>query len=155
MGIISVVVPTFNESENVGNLTNQIDYALRGIDYEVIFVDDSTDDTPDAIRKVMGENPHVRMEHRETEKGLATAQKKAGRIAAEGIVATTVVDGGKKAAHPLLSATWCHSLQSMPQDLQVLPRHMLQRLIRQALSFSRKERCSRKEDKDWQSPPAS
>lgn len=32
------------------------------------------------------------------EKGLATAQKKAGRIAAEGIVATTVVDGGKKAA---------------------------------------------------------
>jgi elongation factor Ts len=32
------------------------------------------------------------------EKGLATAQKKAGRIAAEGIVATTVVDGGKAAA---------------------------------------------------------
>ena len=32
------------------------------------------------------------------EKGLATAQKKAGRIEAEGIVATTVVDGGKKAA---------------------------------------------------------
>ena len=32
------------------------------------------------------------------EKGLATAVKKAGRIAAEGIVMTTVVDGGKKAA---------------------------------------------------------
>lgn len=32
------------------------------------------------------------------EKGLATAQKKAGRIAAEGIVATTVIDGGKTAA---------------------------------------------------------
>ncbi len=32
------------------------------------------------------------------EKGLATAAKKAGRIAAEGIVMTTVVDGGKKAA---------------------------------------------------------
>lgn len=31
------------------------------------------------------------------EKGLATAQKKAGRIAAEGIVTTCVVDGGKKA----------------------------------------------------------
>ncbi|MBR1909128.1 MAG: glycosyltransferase [Lachnospiraceae bacterium] len=46
---MSVVVPTYNESENVGNLTNQIDYALRGIDYELIFVDDSTDNTPDAI----------------------------------------------------------------------------------------------------------
>lgn len=32
------------------------------------------------------------------EKGLATAQKKAGRIAAEGIVATTVINGGKTAA---------------------------------------------------------
>lgn len=32
------------------------------------------------------------------EKGLATAQKKAGRIAAEGIVATTVTDDGKTAA---------------------------------------------------------
>ncbi len=31
------------------------------------------------------------------EKGLATAQKKAGRIAAEGLVTTCVVDGGKKA----------------------------------------------------------
>ncbi|MBQ6320176.1 MAG: polyprenol monophosphomannose synthase [Lachnospiraceae bacterium] len=70
---MSVVVPTYNESENVGNLTNQIDYALRGIDYEVIFVDDSTDNTPDAIKKVIEENPNVRMEHRETEKGLATA----------------------------------------------------------------------------------
>ena len=68
-----MVVPTFNEAENVGNLTNQIDYALRGIQYEIIFVDDSTDDTPDAIRTVMGENPNVRMEHRDTEKGLATA----------------------------------------------------------------------------------
>ena len=73
MSKISVVVPTYNESENVGNLTNQIDYALRGIDYEVIFVDDSTDNTPDAIKKVIEENPNVRMEHRETEKGLATA----------------------------------------------------------------------------------
>lgn len=32
------------------------------------------------------------------EKGLATAQKKAGRIAAEGIVMTTVINDGKKAA---------------------------------------------------------
>ena len=68
-----MVVPTFNEAENVGNLTNQIDYALRKIQYEIIFVDDSTDDTPDAIRAVMAENPNVRMEHRDTEKGLATA----------------------------------------------------------------------------------
>ena len=73
MSKISIVVPTYNEKDNVGNLVNQIDYALRGIPYEVIFVDDSTDDTPDVIRKVMEENANVRMEHREKEKGLATA----------------------------------------------------------------------------------
>lgn len=73
MSMISIVVPTYNEKDNVGNLVNQIDYALRGIDYEVIFVDDSTDETPDVIRKVMTENDRVRLEHRTTEKGLATA----------------------------------------------------------------------------------
>lgn len=73
MSMISIVVPTYNEKDNVGNLVNQIDYALRGIDYEVIFVDDSTDETPDVIRRVMTENKNVRLEHRTDEKGLATA----------------------------------------------------------------------------------
>ncbi len=73
MNKISVVVPTYNESENVGNLVNQIDYALRGLAYEVIFVDDSTDDTPEVITEVMKDNRNVRMKHRDTEKGLATA----------------------------------------------------------------------------------
>ena len=61
MSKISVVVPTFNESENVGNLVNQIDYALKGIEYEIIFVDDSKDNTPEVIEAVMKENPNVRM----------------------------------------------------------------------------------------------
>ncbi len=81
MGRISVVVPTYNEAENVGNLVNQIEYALRGIEYEVIFVDDSTDDTVDAIKAVMKENVNVRLEHRETEKGLATAVLKGFSLA--------------------------------------------------------------------------
>lgn len=92
MGRISIVVPTYNESENVGNLVNQIDYALRGIDYEVIFVDDSTDDTPEAIRTVMSENPKVRMEHRETEKGLATAVLKGFSLAEGDYIAVMDAD---------------------------------------------------------------
>lgn len=92
MGKISVVVPTFNESENVGNLANQIDYALRGIEYEVIFVDDSTDDTVSAIQAVMNENPNVRMEHRETEKGLATAVLKGFSLAEGDYIAVMDAD---------------------------------------------------------------
>ena len=92
MSTISIVVPTYNESENVGNLTNQIDYALRGIKYEIIFVDDSTDDTPEAIQKVMGENPNVRMEHRESEKGLATAVLKGFELAKGDYIAVMDAD---------------------------------------------------------------
>jgi len=89
---ISIVVPTYNEMENVGNLVNQIDYALRGISYEIIFVDDSTDDTPSMIQKVQKENPHVRMEHRETEKGLATAVLKGFSLADGDYVAVMDAD---------------------------------------------------------------
>jgi len=49
---VTIVVPTFNESDNVPELVRRLD-AVRGdahID-EVIFVDDSTDDTPAVIER--------------------------------------------------------------------------------------------------------
>ena len=42
--MLSVVVPTFNEGKNIRNLVTQIDDALKGIPYEIVFVDDSKDD---------------------------------------------------------------------------------------------------------------
>ena len=73
MSKLSIVVPSYNESGNVERLVSQLDEALKGIDHEIIFVDDSTDDTPDVIRKIMENNKGVRLEHRTEEKGLATA----------------------------------------------------------------------------------
>ena len=73
MSKLSIVVPTFNESLNVGNLVNQLKDALGGIDYEVIFVDDSNDNTPEVIKEIMVSNPNVRLKHRVNESGLATA----------------------------------------------------------------------------------
>ena len=73
MSKISVVVPTYNEAQNIQNLVNQINSALDGINNEIIFVDDSNDNTPDVIKAVMAENPNVRLKHREGETGLATA----------------------------------------------------------------------------------
>ncbi len=81
MSKISIVVPSFNERGNVGNLVKQIGESLEGLDYEIVFVDDSTDDTPQVIEKIMKENSHVRMEHRTKEKGLATAVIRGFRIA--------------------------------------------------------------------------
>ena len=79
--MLSVVVPTFNEGKNIRNLVTQIDEALKGIDYEILFVDDSKDDTPQIIMEVAKDFPAVRMEHRTGESGLATAVLKGFRLA--------------------------------------------------------------------------
>lgn len=49
---LSIVIPTFNESGNVAPLLAEIAESVRGLDgVEIIFVDDSTDDTPEVIRE--------------------------------------------------------------------------------------------------------
>ena len=62
--MLSVVVPTFNEGKNIRNLVTQINDALKGIDYEILFVDDSKDNTPEVIMEVAKDFPQIRMEHR-------------------------------------------------------------------------------------------
>lgn len=61
---LSVVVPVFNEEDNVGILLREIDAAIKplGKSYEVIYVDDcSTDRSLDVLRKLKQENPQVRI----------------------------------------------------------------------------------------------
>lgn len=92
MSKISVVVPSYNESENVGNLVEQIDSALSNIEYEIIFVDDSTDNTPEVITKIAQSNSNVRLFHRDTEKGLATAVLKGFSLAEGDYIAVMDAD---------------------------------------------------------------
>ncbi len=49
---ISLVVPTRNEAGNIKELVARIERACSGISAEIVFVDDSTDDTPDVVRDV-------------------------------------------------------------------------------------------------------
>ena len=59
---LSVVVPVFNEVENVEALHREIDAALAssGLDYEVLFVDDgSSDGTFDRLAALQARDPHV------------------------------------------------------------------------------------------------
>ncbi len=64
---ISVLVPTLNESENVASLTNQLNVAMAdlGRTWELLFLDDSDDITPEAIDELRETNPHVFLLHRE------------------------------------------------------------------------------------------
>lgn len=48
-------MPTRNEAGNVGPLVARLQPALADLDTEVLFVDDSSDDTPDTVRRVAAE----------------------------------------------------------------------------------------------------
>ncbi|MDR7110828.1 dolichol-phosphate mannosyltransferase [Microbacterium trichothecenolyticum] len=51
--LLSIVVPTYNEAPNIAELVRRITAAVQNrLDAEIIFVDDSTDATPDVIREV-------------------------------------------------------------------------------------------------------
>ena len=74
MGLLSLVIPTFNEKPNIEPLLQEIDKALVGVtDYEVVFVDDSTDDTPSFLHDLSQKNGRVRYVHRKNGTGLASA----------------------------------------------------------------------------------
>ncbi|MET8827053.1 glycosyltransferase family 2 protein [Streptomyces sp. NPDC004610] len=70
-GAVTIVVPTFNESANVRQLLRQITEAVPArLPCEVVFVDDSTDDTPDVIRAAARDCPYpVTVLHRDEPAG--------------------------------------------------------------------------------------
>ncbi len=49
---LSIVIPTRNEAGNIEPLLTRIQQAMKGISTEVIFVDDSTDKTPEVIKNL-------------------------------------------------------------------------------------------------------
>ena len=71
---LTVVVPTYNERDNVEALIARLDAALAGIAWEVVYVDDdSPDGTAAAVRRVAGRDPRVRCLHRIGRRGLSSA----------------------------------------------------------------------------------
>ena len=67
---ISVVVPVFNEEENMSILQSELRGALAGLDYEIVFVDDgSTDRSADKIETA----PNVRLVRFEKNTGQSAA----------------------------------------------------------------------------------
>jgi dolichol-phosphate mannosyltransferase len=57
-GAVSVVVPTRNEAGNVDKLVERLDLLPPELVNEVIFVDDSTDDTPEAVERAAARSRH-------------------------------------------------------------------------------------------------
>ena len=72
---LSVVIPTYREVRNLEAVARSIEAALRqqrGA-YEIIFVDDDSQDGSEALAATLAETLPVRMIVRHGEKGLSTA----------------------------------------------------------------------------------
>jgi dolichol-phosphate mannosyltransferase len=71
---LAIVIPTYNERDNIRILVDRLTRVLDGISWEAIFVDDdSPDGTADEIRRIAAQNRSVRLIHRIGRKGLASA----------------------------------------------------------------------------------
>lgn len=74
---LTILLPTYNEANNIAPLLRAITRVMEGQDivYEIVFVDDSTDMTPDIIARMQEVYPMVRLIRRPMERrtGLATA----------------------------------------------------------------------------------
>ncbi len=71
---LTIVVPTFNERENVAELVVRLSHALRDFVWEAVFVDDdSPDGTADVLRELARRDSRVRVIQRIGRRGLSSA----------------------------------------------------------------------------------
>src|SRR5579863_4655419 len=105
---LSVVIPTFNERDNVTTLFRRLEKTLAGIPFEVVFVDDnSPDGTWQMVRALSSEDSRVRCLRRIGRRGLSGA-------CIEGILAS----GAPYAA--VIDADLQHDETQLPKMLALL-----------------------------------
>ncbi|MFB6208407.1 MAG: glycosyltransferase [Candidatus Nanohaloarchaea archaeon] len=84
----SVVIPTYNEKENVTEIVPQITESLDGVEHEIVIVDGNSEDgTAEAVEELMGEYEDLRLIEREEREGLGAAYRHAfGEVEGEVVV---------------------------------------------------------------------
>src|ERR671920_1160130 len=93
--LLTLVVPTRNEADNVPRLVRELRESLSDLDYRVVFVDDSTDGTPGVIRDLAREDGRVslvRREGAERRGGLSTAVTRGLDLSSRASEYTCVMD---------------------------------------------------------------
>ena len=97
---LSVVVPVFNEQDNVAPLVAEILAALRGRaaddggDFEIVYVDDhSRDGTFDALQRLRATTPELRVLRHTVQSGQSTAIRNGVKAARGAWIATLDGDG--------------------------------------------------------------
>ncbi len=90
---LSVIVPTYNEAENIAELIERVATSLKDVDLEVLIVDDGspdgTADVAEGLRKIYG---NVRVLRRPGKMGLASAVLDGVWLAESDVVAVLDAD---------------------------------------------------------------
>ena len=105
---LSVIVPTFNERENIAELIARLEVCLEHRSWEVVFVDDdSPDGTANLVREYAGADSRVRCIQRIGRRGLSSA-------CIEGLLASTA------SYLAVIDADLQHDERLLPQMLDTL-----------------------------------
>ena len=71
---LSIIVPTYNERDNISALIDRLHAVLREVDWEIVVVDDdSPDGTATLVREIARRDPRVRCIQRLQRRGLSSA----------------------------------------------------------------------------------
>jgi len=117
---LTLVIPTRNEVANVDALVQRLTASLKGVSAEIIFVDDSDDDTPGAIAEVARRTTiPIRLLHREPD-------------AREGGLSTAVLSGMRAARAPwalVMDADLQHPPEVVPQLFETASRQSVDLVV--------------------------
>jgi dolichol-phosphate mannosyltransferase len=91
---ITVVVPVKNESGNIANLIQEIDHALEALNYEIVYVNDgSNDSTLEDLKEILKINKRLRVINHKSSKGQSAALRTGVSFSNSNIIATLDGDG--------------------------------------------------------------
>jgi dolichol-phosphate mannosyltransferase len=114
---LTLVVPTFNERDNIAPLVELVAATLAGVDWEAIFVDDdSGDGTAAVVRAFAQRDPRIRCLQRIGRRGLSSA----------------CIEGALASASPyvaVMDADLQHDERLLPRMLETLKREPVDLVI--------------------------
>ena len=115
--MISIVIPTFNEVENIVPLLKNLGLIVKDFEYEIIVVDDdSPDGTSEEVNKYMNINKRIKLITRIGRSGLSSAIKE-GLIFAKGKY-LLVLDGDGQ-HHPSFILNMLGEIQRNKSDIVI------------------------------------
>jgi dolichol-phosphate mannosyltransferase len=91
---VSIILPTYNERDNILDLVNRIIRTLEGsVNYELIIVDDdSPDGTAEAVKRELAARENIQLHVRNNERGLATAVRKGIELSSGSVIVVMDTD---------------------------------------------------------------